>query len=155
VQYMSPTRGMTIFVWGENSQLHAWSMAASGALTYLAQGNEVASVNVTGSPGGMPGGFCSLSSNGNAVGTAVLWCSIPYGDGNATITNGRLLAYDPETFTANADGTKTIRVLWDSQQWGVQYVFNKFMPPMAWNGQVYLPNYAGGVDVYGLATAGQ
>jgi hypothetical protein len=56
VQYMSPTRGMTIFIWGENSQLHAWTMSSTGALTYLAQGRETASVSVTNPPGGMPGG---------------------------------------------------------------------------------------------------
>ena len=151
VQYMSPTRGMTIFVWGENSQLHAWTMSSTGALTYLAQGNETASENVTNSPGGMPGGFCSLSSNANKLGTAVLWCSIPYGDANATVTNGRLLAYDPEDMIANADGSKTLKVLWDSQQWNIQYLFNKFMPPIVWNGKVYLPNYNGGVDVYALS----
>jgi hypothetical protein len=151
VQYMSPTRGMTIFVWGENSQLHAWMMSSTGALTYLAQGRETASANVTNSPGGMPGGFCSLSSDANKIGTAVLWCSIPYGDGNATVTNGRLLAYDPEDLIANADGSKTLRVLWDSRKWNLQYLFNKFLPPMAWNGRLYLPNYNGGVDVYALA----
>jgi hypothetical protein len=150
VQYVSPTRGMTIFVWGENSQLHAWTMSSSGALTYLAQGRETASANVTNPPGGMPGGFCSLSSNANRVGTAILWCSIPYGDGNATVTNGRLLAYDPEDLISNADGSKTLRVLWDSQQWNIQYLFNKFLPPAVWNGRVYLPNYNGGVDVYAL-----
>ena len=151
VQYVSPTRGLEIFVWGENSTLHAWGMSAGGALTYLAQGNEFASANVTTSPGGMPGGFCSLSSNGNALGSAVLWCSIPYGDGNATVTNGRLLAYDPETFVMNADGSKTLRVLWDSERWGVTYVYNKFLPPIVDGGQVYLPNYNGGVEVFGLA----
>jgi hypothetical protein len=151
VQYMSPTRGMTIFVWGENSQLHAWTMNPAGALTYLAQGRETASANVTNSPGGMPGGFCSLSSDANKVGTAILWCSIPYGDGNATVTNGRLLAHDPEDLIAKADGSKTLKVLWDSQQRNIQYLFNKFLPPTVWNGRVYLPNYNGGVDVYALA----
>ena len=150
VQYMSPTRGMTVFVWGENSTLHAWSMAPSGALTYLAESREVASANVP-SPGGMPGGFCSLSSNQNKLGSAILWCSLPYGDGNATITAGRLLAYDPENLITNPDGTRTLRVLWDSELWGIPYVFNKFMTPTVWNGRVYLPNYSGGVDVYGLA----
>ena len=153
VQYMSPTRGLTLFVWGENSQLHAWTMSTTGALNYLAQGNEFASANVVNSPGGMPGGFCSLSSNGNALGTAILWCAIPYGDGNATITNGRLLAYDPENIITNADGTKTLAVLWDSQAENVQFVYNKFLPPFAWNGRVYCANYNGGVDVYGLAAS--
>ncbi|HTJ55630.1 MAG TPA: hypothetical protein VL380_09475 [Nitrosospira sp.] len=39
--------------------------------------------------------------------------------------------------------------LWDSQDWALTYVFNKFLPPTPANGKVYLANYAGGVDVYG------
>jgi hypothetical protein len=148
VQYMSPTRGVTIFAWGENSQLHAWRMSSTGTLTFLAQSNEVASVESLNSPGGMPGGFCTLSSNNNKINTAILWCSIPYGDANARITNGRLIAYDPETLLTNGDGTKTLKVLWDSQRWGLAYIYNKFMPPIVYKGQVYLNNYNGGVDIY-------
>ena len=135
VQYKSPTRGLTIFVWGENSQLHAWTMAPNGTLTFLAQSNEIASVESINSPGGMPGGFCTLSSNANKLGTAILWCSIPYGDANANVVNGRLLAYDPEALLTNGDGSKTLKVLWDSQQWGLAYVYNKFMPPTVYKGQ--------------------
>ncbi len=137
VQYWSST-GLRVFVWGENSQLHAWAMSPTGSLSYVAQGNEVASATVANSPGGMPGGFCTLSSHNGAG--AVLWCSIPVGDGNATVTPGRFLVYD----------ANTLQLLWDSQRWGIQYTFNKFMPPTVWNGRVYLPNYNGGVDVYGL-----
>jgi hypothetical protein len=150
VQYLSPTRGQIVFAWGENSQLHAWSVSSAGALTYLAQGNEVASVNIANGPGGMPGGFCSLSSNGTTAGTALLFCTIPYGDANTTVTNGRLLVYDPDHLVTNGDGSQTIPVLWDSQQWGLAFLFNKFNPPVVDGGQVYVPNYNGGVDVYGL-----
>lgn len=150
VQYLSPVHGQMIFAWGENSQLHAWGVAPTGALTYLAQGNEFASATVTNSPGGMPGGFCSLSSNGNTQGTAILVCTIPYGDGNATLTTGRLLVYDPDNFATNADGSKALAVLWDSQQWNIQFQYNKFDPPIVDGGQVYVPNYGGGVDVYRL-----
>ncbi|MFZ0745978.1 MAG: hypothetical protein WAM85_16325 [Terracidiphilus sp.] len=151
VQYLSPVHGQMIFAWGENSQLHAWAVSPAGDLTYLAQGNEFASVNVTNSPGGMPGGFCTLSSNGNTVGTALLWCTIPYGDANATVTNGRLLVYDPDNFITNADGSKTLAVLWDSEQQNLSFLFNKFDPPVVDGGQIYVPNYNGGVDVYQLA----
>jgi outer membrane protein assembly factor BamB len=140
---MSPG-GLKIFVWGENSQLHEWAMSPTGKLTYVAQSNDVASVAIANSPGGMPGGFCSLSSNNNKPGTALLWCTIPYGDANATITNGRLLCYDPDNV---ANGV--IPVLWDSQQFGLAFVFNKFLPPIVDGGQVYVANYNGGVDVYG------
>jgi hypothetical protein len=150
VQYLSPTRGQVLFAWGENSQLHAWAVSPAGALTYLAQGNEFASANVTNTPGGMPGGFCSMSSNGSTAGTALLFCTIPYGDANSTVTNGRFLVYDPDHFITNPDGSRTIPVLWDSQQWNIQFLFNKFNPPIADGGQVYVPNYNGGVDVYTL-----
>jgi hypothetical protein len=151
VQYLSPVHGQMIFAWGENSQLHAWAASPTGELTYLAQGNEFASANVTNSPGGMPGGFCTGSSNGNTAGSALLWCTIPYGDANATVTNGRLLVYDPDNFITNADGSKTLAVLWDSQQWNLGFAFNKFDPPVVDGGLIYVPNYNGGVDVYQLA----
>lgn len=151
VQYLSPTHGQMIFAWGENSQLHAWGVSSTGALTYLAQGNEFASANVTNPPGGMPGGFCTLSSHGNQAGTALLWCTIPYGDANATVTTGRLLVYDPDHFITNPDGSHTLAVLWDSQRWNISFLLNKFSPPVVDGGQIYVPNYNGGVDVYGLA----
>jgi hypothetical protein len=66
VQFFDPLlKSWTIFAWGENSRLHKWSVSPTGALTYIAQSHEFASVNVRGiPPGGMPGGFCSGSSRG-------------------------------------------------------------------------------------------
>ena len=43
----------------------------------------------------MPGGFCSGSSHGADPDSAILVCTIPYGDANAGVVNGRLLVYDP------------------------------------------------------------
>lgn len=154
VQYMSPVDGMHIFVWGENSTLHDWKMSPTGAMTYVAESREVASIGSTASPGGMPGGFCALSSNHFALGTAILWCSIPYGNANAQITNGRLIAYDAENLASDTDGKHIVK-LWDSQDWGIAYLFNKFMPPVITGGHIYLPNYNGGVDLYQLTGGGQ
>jgi len=150
VQYTSPVHGKMLFCWGENSNLRAWGMAPTGKLSYLAESAEVASVNDTASPGGMPGGFMSLSSNNNEAGSAVLWAAIPYGDANSTITNGRLLAYDPDNFVTYPDGTKGLRVLWDSERWGVTFVYNKFNVPVVSGGKLFVPTYSGTVDVYGL-----
>lgn len=150
VQYQSSVHGRMIFFWGENSQLHAWSIANNGALTYLAQGNEIASANITNSPGGMPGGFMTMSSNSNQAGTAILWATIPYGNANTSITNGRLLAYDPDNFITNADGSKTLAVLWDSAQWGINFVFNKFNPPIVSGGKIFVPTYDDQILVFGL-----
>lgn len=148
VQFFDPVlNSWTIFVWGENAQLHKWAVGATGTLTYVAESNEYASADSRGvQPGGMPGGFCSGSSNGADPNSAILVCTIPYGDANAQVVNGRLLVYDPVHPAANG----TLRVLWDSQAWGVQFLFNKFNPPVIDGGQIYVPNYNGGVDVYRL-----
>ena len=148
VQFYDPVlKSWTIFAWGENSQLHKWAVSSTGTLSYVAQSNEYASADVRGTPpGGMPGGFCSGSSNGADPDSAILVCTIPYGDANAHVVNGRLLVYDPVHLAA--DGS--LKVLWDSQRWGVQFLFNKFDPPVIDGGQVYVPNYNGGVDVYQL-----
>ncbi len=149
VQFFDPLlRSWTIFAWGENSQLHKWAVAKDGSLSYVAEGNEYASVDARARPpGGMPGGFCSGSSNGADPDSALLVCTIPYGDANATVTNGRLLVYDP--VHKASDGS--LRLLWDSQRSGDRFIFNKFDPPVIDGGQVYVPNYDGGVDVYRLS----
>ncbi len=149
VQFFDPTlQSWTIFAWGENSQLHKWAVSSTGNLTYIAQSNEYASADVRGNPpGGMPGGFCSGSSNGADPNSAILVCTIPYGDANARVVNGRLLVYDAVHLAA--DGS--LKVLWDSQRWGVQFLYNKFDPPVIDGGQIYVPNYNGCVDLYRLA----
>jgi hypothetical protein len=148
VQFFDPVlNSWTLFLWGENSQLHKWRIDNTGRLTYVAQSNEYASANVRENPpGGMPGGFCTGSSNGAAADTAILVCTIPYGDANAAVVDGRLLVYDAVHLAA--DGS--LKVLWDSQQWGVNFLFNKFDPPVIDGGQIYVPNYNGGVDLYRL-----
>ena len=148
VQFFDPVlQSETIFAWGENAQLHKWKVGSTGALTYVAEGHEYASADVRGNPpGGMPGGFCSGSSNGADPNSAILVCTIPYGDANANVVNGRLLIYDPVHLAA--DGS--LKVLWDSQSWAIQFLFNKFDPPVIDGGQIYVPNYNGGVDVYRL-----
>jgi hypothetical protein len=149
VQFYDPLlKSWTIFAWGENSQLHKWAVSGSGKLTYIAQSHEFASADVRGAPpGGMPGGFCSGSSNGADANSAILVCTIPYGDANARVGNGRLLVYDP----VNLAGDGSLKVLWDSQQWGIQFLFNKFNPPVIDGGQIFVPNYNGGVDLYRLS----
>jgi len=148
VQFHDPLlNSWAIFAWGENAQIHKWKVSAVGELTYAMQGHEYASANIIGTgTGGMPGGFCSGSSNGADADSAILVCTIPYDDANANVVNGRLLIYDP--VHPGADGF--MQVLWDSQRWNVQFLYNKFNPPVIDDGQIYVPNYNGGVDVYRL-----
>jgi len=149
----------TIFVWGENQQLHKWQLSANASPKYLAQSKEYASPDVRGtSPGGMPGGFCAGSSNGNDPNSYLLVCAVPRGDANGGDPNarqvqGHIIIYDP--VHVGADGY--LSTLWDSDNWGwsgaqvdAKYrFFNKFMPPVIDGGEIVLPNYSGGVLIVG------
>jgi hypothetical protein len=149
VQFFDPVlNSWVIFAWGENSQLRKWKVSATGALTAVARGHEYASDNMRDKPpGGMPGGFCSGSSNGADPDSALLFCTIPHGDANTAVVNGRFLVYDPVHLAA--DGS--LKVLWDSQRENIQFLFNKYDPPVVDGGLVYIPNYNGGVELYRLA----
>ena len=129
-----------LFFSGENSPVQAWRADATGTYHYVARTDVMASAQSTGPGGGMPGSFCSVSNNAGANG--VLWCSIPDGDANRTVTTGHLYAFD---LTQLSSGQ--IPQLWKS----AQYVYNKFAQPIVWNGQVYLANYDGSVNLYASA----
>jgi hypothetical protein len=150
-QFFSQVHGQMLACWGENGQCRVWTMQPNGHMTFLADSDEVASVNSVGAPGGMPGGFMCISANGNKPGTALLWAIIPYGDGNATVTNGRLLVYDLENFVKRADGSSKLNVLWDSQAQNFAFMFPKFNVGVVSGGKFVLPRYDGGMDVLGLA----
>jgi hypothetical protein len=66
--------------------------------------------------------------------------------------NGRSLVYDAVHYDAielAAEGW--LKVLWDSQGFGITFLFKKFDPPVIDGGQIYVSNYNGGVDLYRLA----
>ena len=138
-------KSWVIFVWGENAALHKWKVGNDGKLTYIAEGHEYASADVRNKmPGGMPGGFCTASSNAQDDKSYILACVIPYGDANKTITNGRLLIYDPIHLAPDGH----IQVLWDSQDWGIAFKMNKFMAPVIDGGDIIVPDYGGRVLVF-------
>src|SRR5439155_16892519 len=131
------------FVWGENGNLRAWEMSATGP-RFLANGAEVASVQSPVPPGGMPGSMLTLSANGSTDG--VLWATVPIGDANRSVTTGYLAAYDATTFGQFPGGGGSIRLLWKSDP----FVYNKFDPPVVSGGKVYVPTYDGQILVFGI-----
>ena len=130
-----------LLFFAENSPLQAWRVNPDGTLKFIARGTEMASASV---PSGMPGGFGSVSSNAGK--NTIAWYSIPLGDANRTVTSGYLAAYDLSGLAALEGTGNPIPTLWKS----ALYTYNKFAQPVVWNGQVYLPNYAGSVDLYAL-----
>ncbi len=152
VFYRSPMHGPMIFCMGENANLRAYALSeADGqlAVSYLGCSVEYASPE-TPPPGGMPGGMMTLSANAGEAGTALLHVVFPYGNANKAITAGRYVVYDPEDFGRFDDGSGWVRKIWDSGDWNIRFMHNKFNVPMAANGRVYLPTYDGTVDVYEL-----
>jgi outer membrane protein assembly factor BamB len=147
--------GKMLFCWGENGNLRAWHIDAHGVVTFAAAGPEVASGLGPGPSGlgGMPGGMLCLSADGDTPHTAVVWGLAPRdGDANMQVTPGILRAYDATQFDTNPDGSKKLRLLWDTQNFGnaVNFNHNKFGVPVVANGKVYVPTYDGRVDVYAL-----
>lgn len=142
VSYVNSKGQTIVFCWGENSTLRAWQLS-NGVLTFLAQSTATASPLIGNPPGGMAGGFMALSMNGTTTGTPVLWATVPDGDANKTVGPGTLYAFDAETFTNG-----TISQLWSSKDWGISFTYNKFNPPVEWNGTLFVPTYADTVDVY-------
>jgi hypothetical protein len=98
-------------------------------------------------PDGMPGGFTSVSANGNTTG--VVWTLLPNGDGQWNKVTGTFIAFDAVTLTE----------LWRDSS---PVSFAKFCPPTIADGKVFRATFSsevrfgvlGKVIVYGLRRAG-
>ena len=68
------------------------------------------------------------------------------------MTDGDLFIFDSRNFETRADGSKRIKVLWRSDQHGITFKFNKFDPPVIWNGKIFVETFDGntGTLVLGL-----
>ena len=99
----------------------------------------------TAAPAGQPGGILTLTANGNATGSGIIWASHQLtGDANQSVRPGILHAYD---------ASNVAKELWNSQQLPSRDAvgnFAKFVPPTVANGKVYLATFSGQLDVYGL-----
>ena len=144
-----------LFVWGENESLRAWKVdQASGKVSFVAKGAEVASAQLALKPdgiGGMPGGMVTISSNGKIPNTGIVWATAPVdGDANHEVVQGILRAYDAIELdpTPIDPTTPRMKLLWDSNRAGVTFNHSKFCPPVVADGRVLVTTYDGRVDVY-------
>lgn len=144
VAYLSPDHGLLTFIQGENGPVRAVSIDASGAPHYVACGGEIASAGMP-APGGMPGGMLTLAVTAQQANTSVLWSCMPLsGDANRRIVTGRLVAY-ASNWVQNGQLIK----LWDSAQWGISYMHNKFNIATAQADKLFVPSYDGRVLIFG------
>ena len=134
VYWNSRLKGPTIYLWPEEDNVRAFhydprTKFHTKALTGM-MGNR-----------GMPGGFLSVSANGQDDG--ILWGAIPYKDDAwVEIVRGTLRAFD----------ANTLQLLWstDANEPADNFDFAKYVPPTVANGKVYLPTFSDRLNVYGL-----
>jgi len=137
--YWNGPRGPQVYVWPEFDHLKAMKLAG-GKLTESPASQSEVTV-----PDGMPGGFLSVSANGNKAGTGIVWSCTPYNaNANWETVPGIVRAYDASDLG---------HLLWDSKQNAGRDdvgMFAKFCPPTIINGRVYVPTFSNQLQVYGL-----
>jgi hypothetical protein len=153
--YWNGSNGPMVFTWGENESLRAWKIdLASGVVTFVAKGAEVASAALAADPtsiGGMPGGMLTVSSNGKDPNTGVVWGLAPIdGDANHDVVEGIARAYDATVLDSTPIDPRTprLKLLWDSKRSGITFTYSKFCTPVVADGRLLVPTYDGRVDIY-------
>ncbi len=151
VYFDGATNGPTVYVWGENDVLRAFSYSKSANLfstNPLAKSSMTAPM--TNANGAMPGGFLSISANGTSNG--IVWASTPFNGNAVHVTVPGVL----HAFNAN-----TLTELWTDKTNAARDEngnFAKYNPPTIANGKLYVANFgpldapdgSGGINVYGL-----
>ena len=128
----------TLYVWGVGDKLKAYHFA-NGLFTTTP--SSVSTVSTPG--GGISCGVLSVSSNGNAAGTGIVWATAPLGNPDHSTVSGLLYAFD---------AANVANKLWDSSQAAGDAIgkFAKYCAPTVANGKVYVGTDAEQVCVYGL-----
>jgi len=147
--YWNGPNGAYIYVWPENDCLKAYQMTNGQFLTApISHCSTLDPQNVPGGSFGMPGGVMSISANGNAVGSGIVWASHPFNQSaNQQVVDGILRAYDASDLTNE---------LWNSKQNANRDdlgKYAKFCPPTIANGKVYMATFSDKVIVYGLLSS--
>jgi hypothetical protein len=131
--------GPLLYNWGVNDRLKAFPFNGTTiATTPSAQGSVANQI--------FPGGILTLSANGEAPGTGVLWATTAAsGDAeNNPPVPGVMYAFDARNVATE---------LWNSTMNGARDGFGnfaKFVPPLVVNGRVYVATWSNQVAVYGL-----
>jgi len=139
--------GTVVICWGENGNLREWRANPDGSLTFLGNGQEIASPEAKQPPlgaGGMTGGEMALSSNGQN--DAISWALVPRGDANKELTQGDLIAYDVHNLAKYPDGSGWVKTLVKIPMG----LHPKFDVPIVTSGIVLVPTYNHTVDAYSV-----
>jgi hypothetical protein len=139
VYWNSTAYGPAIYLWPAGDPLKVFRLVNGLFQT------PAAAQSTTLAATGMPGGMLSVSANGSAPGTGIVWAAMSNaGDANHTPQPGIVRAYDAGNVT---------RELWNSQQNAARDAlgnFSKFSPPTIADGKVFVPTLSNKLVVYGL-----
>jgi hypothetical protein len=105
---------------------------------------------------GMPGGFLSLSWDGQNKNSAILWGLFPpFKNGNIWRVEGELVAYDASNFDPQLNFSR-MKSLWTSRQDPAdRFTLPKFCCPAVADGKVFVPTGDGSIlSIYGLRAGG-
>jgi outer membrane protein assembly factor BamB len=135
VYWESAQQGPLVYIWPEESPLRAYKF---DAVTHFDTKNSLKGPTA---PKGMPGGFLSISANGNHDG--LLWATTPLNaDAFVTTVRGVLRVFD----------ANTLEQLWSTDDKNApadDFNFAKYCPPTIANGKVYLATFSDALNVYG------
>jgi hypothetical protein len=130
VTWRDASNNLFIYLWAEEDYLRA----------YRFDGKRFVSAGRTAHPApmmSMPGGMLTLSANGAAPATGIVWASIPRGgDANNDTVGGVVRAFNASDLS---------KELWNSEQNQNRDrvgMFAKFCPPVVANGKLYIPSFA-------------
>jgi hypothetical protein len=89
----------------------------------------------------MPGGFITVSADGDKEGTGIVWVTMPFAENaNRNVVRGILRAFDAGDVSRNGQGQ-----LWSSEDFGIPTdslgMHAKFCPPTVANGKVYVATF--------------
>jgi outer membrane protein assembly factor BamB len=135
VYWKSALLGPLVYVWPEQTRLKAFQY---DPVTLFKKKPVATGPNA---PKGMPGGFLSISANGDRDG--IIWAASPLSkDALIETVPGVMRAFD----------AITLQQLWstDVDTSEDHFDFAKSCPPTIANGKVYLATFSGALNVYGL-----
>ena len=137
--FWSGPNGPMTYVWGEHDALKAFAYNGSTFTTTPATQSSFLA------PNGMPGGFLSVSANGAAAGSGIVWGSLPFAaDAENAVVSGILRAFDASDLTHEIWNSRLIAARDDVGN------FAKTVPPTVANGRVYMASFSNYLHVYGL-----
>ena len=135
--------GPALFIWADNDALKAYHFNGT---TFDPSPISQSTIRAA---SGSSGGVLTLSANGNAPGTGILWSSMPATqNGDHGVVTGILRAFDATDLTKELWNSRLNLARDDVGMWP------KFSPPLVVNGKVYVGSFSNRVSVFGLLPPG-